>query len=212
MILPVGLFSDPSAARLAFEQKQIDYWSSPDGSVTAAVIEGNKDAMYEVFTGVANTVFMHTNMNQQFKDLRLVRAMNIAVDRRLMIQTFHQGLGQVSGPVTWIQDGWAPPADELFRHAGYRVDRDADIKEARDLSAAGGGPELGDVDIKSVETWLGPYPDTQQFVIDMFNNAVGVDQFQSGRATYTDDIIPLLSNGEFVNWMAWTSQVRSPDP
>jgi peptide/nickel transport system substrate-binding protein len=212
MILPVGLFADPSAARLAFEQKQIDYWGAPDSSVTAAILESNKDQMYEVLTGIANTVFLHTNMNKQFKDVRLVQAMNMAVDRRSMIQTFHQGLGQVSGPVTWIQDGWALPPTELVKYPGYRENRDEDIKEARALWEAGGGPALGDVDIKSIDTWLGPYPDTQQFMIQMFNEALGVSQFKSTRGTYNDDVIPLLGNGEFANWMAWTSQVSTPDP
>jgi ABC-type oligopeptide transport system substrate-binding subunit len=46
----------------------------------------------------------------------------------------------------------------------------------------------------------------------MFNEALGVTQFKSTRATYNDDIIPNLANGEWPNWMAWTSQVNSPDP
>jgi len=134
------------------------------------------------------------------------------VDRRLMIQTFHQGLGQVSGPVTWIQEGWALKTDELVKYAGYRTDRDADIKEARQLWQAGGGPAIGDVDIRSIDTWLGPYPDTQQFIVKMFNEALGVNQFKSTRGTYNDDVIPLLSKGTFANWLAWTSQVSTPDP
>ena len=212
MILPVGLFADPAAARLAFEQKQIDYWAAPDAAVTKSIIDANKGAMGEVLTGVANPVYLNLNMNQQFKDIRLVKALNAAVDRRLMIQTFHQGLGQVSGPVTWIQDGWALKTDDLIKGAGYRTDRAADLKEARELWAAGGGPALGDVDIRSIDTWLGPYPDTQQFMVKMFNDALGVNQFKSTRGTYNDDVIPLLPKGTYVNWMAWTSQVSTPDP
>ena len=211
-ITPWGLFADPNAARLAFEQKQTDFWYSPDGSVTKAVLDANKDTMYESLTGVANTVYLHLNMNKQFKDVRLVQAMNMAVDRRFMIQTFHQGLGQVSGPVTWLQEGFAVKPDDLIKYPGYRTDRDLEIKEARALWEAGGGPALGEVDVKSVETWLGPWPDTPQILQTMFNEALGVTQFKSTRATYNDDIIPNLANGEWPNWMAWTSQVNSPDP
>jgi ABC-type transport system substrate-binding protein len=212
MILPVGLFADPTAARLAFEQKQIDAWGAPDPSVTKAILDSNKDQMYEVLTGVANTVYLGLNMQQQFKDIRLVKAMNMAVDRRLMIQTFHQGLGQVSGPVTWLQEGFAVKPDDLVKLPGYRPDRALEIKEARELWNAGGGPALGDVDIRVPDTWLGPYPDTNQIIIKMFNEALGVTQFKSTKCTYNDDIIPNLSNGTFPNWMAWTSQVNSPDP
>lgn len=212
MYLPIGLFADPTAHRLAFEQKQTDWVYQPDVSVTKAIIDDHPGEMKEVLTGVANTVFLHLNMNQQFKDERLVRAVNAAYDRRGQIQTFHQGLGQVSGPVSWIQEGYALPQDELITYPGYRVDREEDIKEARALWEAGGGPALGDVDIGVTDTWLGPYPDTPQILVEMLNSALGVTQFKSSRVTYNDDIIPLLATGTFVNWMSWTSQVSSPDP
>src|SRR3712207_4115458 len=140
--------------------------------------------MKEVLTPTANPIYLNVNMNQQFKDVRLVRAMNMAVDRRLIIQTFDPGLGQVSGPVTWIQEGWALKPEELQKYPGYRTDREADIREARQLWQAGGGPALGDVDIKSIDTWLGPYPDSQQFFTKMFNDAIGGSQFKSNRGTY----------------------------
>lgn len=212
MILPIGLFSDPAAYRLAFEQKQADGWSSPDPSLTKSVIDANKDTMRETLSGVANTVYLNLNMNQQFKDVRLVKAMNMAVDRRKMIQTFHQGLGQVSGPVSWLQEGYALKPDDLIKKPGYREDRDLEIKEARALWAAGGGPALGDIDIHFVDIWAANWPDTSQFLIKMFNDNLGVTQFKSTKATYNDDIIPLLAKGTFVNWMSWTSQVTSPDP
>src|SRR3970282_801026 len=113
-------------------------------------------------SGAANTVFLHLNMNDQFKDIRLVKAMNMAVDRRLMIQTFHQSLGQVSGPVTWLQEGFAVKPDDLIKYPGYRTDRATEIKEARAPWEAGGAPALGEVDVKSVDTWLAPWPATSK--------------------------------------------------
>lgn len=207
------LFEDPNAYRAAFEQKQIDGgFSSPDPSLTKSIIEAHKDQMYEYLTGVGNTVFLHLNMNKQFKDVRLVQAMNMAVDRRLLIQTFHQGLGQVSGPVTWLQEGYAIKPDDLVKLPGWRTDREAEKKEARALWAAGGGPALGDVDIKVPDTWLLNWPDTTQVLIKMFNDSLGVTQFKSTKTTYNEEIIPNLFNGNFPNWFGWTSQVNSPDP
>ncbi len=206
------LFEDPNAQRAAFEQKQLDDWGAPDPSVTKAVLDAHKGAMTEILSGVGNTVFLALNMNQQFKDIRLVKALNAAVDRRGLIQTFHEGLGQVSGPVTWLQEGYAIPTDQLVNNSGYRTDRDADIKEARQLWQAGGGPALGDVDIKIPQTWLARWPDTPQIIPKMFNEALGVTQFKSTPTDYNSEIIPNLSNGKFPNWFGWTSQVNSPDP
>lgn len=211
-IVATVLFEDPNAQRTAFEQKQLDTWSSPDPSVTRSVISANKDKMYEILTGVSNTVFLSLNMTKQFKDIRLVKAMNMAMDRRGLIQTFHQGLGQVSGPVTWLQEGYAVKPTDLIKNPGYREDRALEIKEARDLWAAGGGPALGEIDIKIPDTWLARWPDTTQIIPKMFNDNLGVTQFKSTKTTYNEEIIPNLFNGNFPNWFGWTTEVTSPNP
>jgi ABC-type transport system substrate-binding protein len=206
------IFEDPVAYRAAFLQKQVESWASPDPSQTKAVIDQNKAAMTEVLTGTGNTVFLSLNRNQQFKDIRLIKAMNLAFDRALAIQTFHQGLGQFSGVVTWLQEGFAIPPADLEKLPGYTKDREAAKKEARQLWEAGGGPALGEIDIKIPDTWLANWPDTPQFTIRMFNEALGVTQFKSTKTSYNEEIIPNLGNGKFPNWWAWTSQVNSPDP
>ncbi len=206
------LFEDPNAYRAAFQQKQVDGYGSPDPSQTKAILDANKGAMYEVLTGTANTVYLHLNRNKQFKDIRLIKALNLAFDRDQMIQTFHQGLGQKSGAVTWLQEGFAIPPADLEKLAGYTKDREAAKKEARALWEAGGGPALGEVDIKVPDTWLANWPDTTQILPKMFNEALGVSQFKSTKSSYNEEIIPNLANGNFPNWFAWTSQVNSPDP
>ena len=211
-IYPTGLFEDPNAWRIAFEQKQVDYFYSSDPNLPKSIIESKPGQMYEVLTGVGNTVFMHLNMNQQFKDVRLVRALNMAFDRRQAIQVFHLGLGQVSGPVTWLQEGFAIPGADLVKLPGYRTDREAEKREARQLWQAGGGPALGEVDIKIPRTWLARWPDTPQIIPRMLNEALGVTQFKSTPTDYNEEIIPNLANGKFPNWFGWTSQVNSPDP
>lgn len=210
MIVP-QLFGDPAAHRLAFEQKQVDSWSGPDNDTTKSVIDAHKGAMWESLTGVANTVYLGLNMNQQFKDVRLVRAVNLALDRRSLIQSFHQGLGQVSGPVTWLQEGFALPTDELVQQDGFRVDRDADNKKARDLWAEADGAALGEINIAVIQDWLNVFPDTITILPDMLNKALGVTQFVSRRGSY-EDVTANLANGTFPNWFAWTSAVSGPDP
>jgi ABC-type transport system substrate-binding protein len=211
-IYPYGLFADPAAHRIAFEQKQVDHFGSPDPSLTKAIIEANKGNMWESLSGVANTVFLHLNMNHQFKDIRHAQAVNLAFDRRAIFQAFHQGLGQVSGPVPWLQEGYALRPEELVQLDGYRPNRDEDTQKARQLWDAANGAALGQIDIKTEASWQGVWPDTPQVMPDMLNQALGVRQFISTRATYDEDIIPNLANGNFPNWFAWTSAVTGPDP
>jgi ABC-type transport system substrate-binding protein len=210
IIVPL-LFGDPAAHRTAFEQKQVDSWAGPDNNTTKAVIDAHQGQMWEVLTGVANTVYLNLNMNQQFKDVRLVKAIHTAFDRRHLIQTFHQGLGQVSGPVTWLQEGYAIAPNELVQMDGYRVNRDEDIKRARDLWTAANGAALGEINIATIQDWLNVYPDTITILPDMLNKALGVNQFVSRRGTY-EDVTANLANGRFPNWFAWTSAVSGPDP
>lgn len=209
-IVPL-LFGDPAAHRIAFEQKQVDAWAGPDNTTTKSVLEDHKGQMWESLTGVANTVYLHLNMNQQFKDIRHVRAVNMAFDRRALIQSLHQGLGQVSGPVTWLQEGFAIPTAELVQMDGFRTDRDEDIKQARELWAASDGASLGEINIAVIQDWANVFPDTINLLPDMLNQALGVNQFVSRLATYPD-VTANLANGTFPNWFAWTSAVGGPDP
>jgi ABC-type transport system substrate-binding protein len=210
LVVPL-LFHDPAAARAAFEQKQLDAWAAPDDATTKAVLDAHRAEMWETLLAVANTVYFHLNMNQTFKDVRLVQAMNLAFDRRAAIQTFHQGLGQVSGPVTWLQQGFAIPLEQLVQMDGYRVNRDEDIRKARQLWQAAGGPALGEVRISVIQDWLALWPDAINWVPNMLNQALGVNQFVGVRGTY-EDVTANLANGRFPNWFAWTSAVAGPDP
>jgi ABC-type transport system substrate-binding protein len=206
------IFEDPVAYRAAYLQKQVEGWASPDPSQTKAVIDQNKGAMTEVLTGVGNTVALIVNRNTQFKDGRLIKALNQAIDRQKLIQTFHQGLGQNSGVVTWLQEAYAIPPEELAKLPGYRSNRDQELKEARDLWTAGGGAALGDVDITVPVTWLANWSDTPQIVTKMLNDNLGVTQFKSSQSDYNKDIIPNLGNGKFPHWFGWIGQVNSTDP
>ena len=205
------LFHDPAAGRAAFEQKQLDGWAGPDDATTRAVIEAHRSDVWELLNAVSNTVYFHLNMNTTFRDVRLVQAMNLAFDRRAAIQTFHQGLGQVSGPVTWLQEGFAIPPDQLVQMDGYRTNRDEDIRKARQLWQAAGGPALGEIRISIIQDWLALWPDTINWVPNMLNQALGVNQFVGVRGTY-EDVTANLANGRFPNWFAWTSAVAGADP
>lgn len=69
---------------------------------------------------------------EPFKDDRVRAALDLAIDRRAMIQTLAFGEGQLNGPIPWGNERWALPNNEL--EAFYRHDPD----EARTLLDAAG--------------------------------------------------------------------------
>jgi ABC-type transport system substrate-binding protein len=82
-----------------------------------------------------------------WKDLRLRKALNIAIDRQAMGQALFQNFFRQSAGVSWPIQRWALPQDELLKKPGYRIskaDRDADLAEAKKMWEAGGGPALGE--------------------------------------------------------------------
>jgi ABC-type transport system substrate-binding protein len=206
-------FEDPTAYRIAFEQKQVDSFTDPDPGTPTAIHEANKDSTYLTYQGVANTVAVYLNPNvEPWNDNRLVRAINMVIDRRQLIQQLHNGLGKVSGPVSWMQQAWALPQDELEKHPGYRIDRDVDLKEANALWSAAGGPALGDIDWVIAETWAlrAAWTSTPEIIAAMFNDAFSTTQFRGVTKSY-GEIIPSWFNKTFDPFFAWIPNIEIPD-
>ena len=206
-------FEDPTAYRIAFEQKQVDSFTDPDPGTPTAIHEANKDSTFLTFQGVANTVAVYLNTNEPpWDDNRLVRAINLAIDRRQLIQQLHNGLGKVSGPVSWMQEAWAIPQDDLAKLPGYGLDRDAALKEANDLWIAGGGPALGDIDWVVAETWAlrAAWTSTPEIIASMFNDAFSTTQFRGLTKSY-GEIIPSWFQKKFDPFFAWIPNIEIPD-
>lgn len=83
-----------------------------------------------------------------FADYRLRRAIHLALDRRRLGDLWLPGQWYVAAPVPLPLERWALPRAEVERYPGYRLDsrgRDDDLREARALWEAAGGPSLGPV-------------------------------------------------------------------
>jgi peptide/nickel transport system substrate-binding protein len=81
-----------------------------------------------------------------FKDLRLRKAVNLAIDRNRMGQQMFRQWFYLVGPVPGAIERWAMPQADLLREPGYRFDpqeREEDLAEARKLWEAAGGPAIG---------------------------------------------------------------------
>jgi ABC-type transport system substrate-binding protein len=206
-------FEDPTAYRIGFEQKQVDSMTDPDPDVIQAIHDGLVDETFLLFAGVANTVAVYVNPNlEPWNDLRLVQAIDLAIDRRQLIQQFHNGLGKVSGPVSWMQESWAIPQEEITDFAAYSVDRDAALVEANALWQAGGGPDIGPIDWVVSETWAlrAAWNSTPEIIATMFNDAFNTDQFQGVSKSY-GEIIPSWFDKSFEPFFSWIPNIEIPD-
>jgi len=206
-------FEDPTAYRIGFEQKQVDTMSDPDPDVVLAIHDGLVDETNLTFQGVANTVAVYVNSNlEPWNDLRLVKAIDLAINRRQLIQQFHNGLGKVSGPVSWMQEAWAIPQEEITDFSAYSVDRDAALVEANALWQAGGGPDLGPIDWVTSETWAlrAAWNSTPEIIATMFNDAFSTDQFVGVTKSY-GEIIPSWFNKTFDPFFSWIPNIEIPD-
>ncbi len=209
----VQTFQDPNAYRIAFEQKQVDSMTDPDPNTIFAIHDDRIDETFLTFQGVANTVAIFTPSNKApWNDLRLTRAIDLAINRRQLIQQLHNGLGKVSGPVTWMQEAWAIPQEDLETMPGYRIDKEADLEEARALWDAAGGPELGQIDWVTSELWASraAWSATPGIIAEMFNQAFNTDQFNGITKPYLE-IIPSWIAKDFDPFFSWIPNIEIPD-
>lgn len=210
-----AVFEDPTAYRIGFEQNQIDLFSDPDPDTTLAIQESKPDETSIRWGGVANTVAAYTNTNiAPFNDLRLAQAIDLTIDRRLIIQQLHNGFGRVSGPITWLQEKWALSQEELETRPGYQsgAARDADVAEANKLWQAAGGADVGEISWTIAQSWAAraSWNATPELIVGMFNDAFSTSQFTAKTAPY-GEIIPSWSDGTFDNFFAWIANIEIPD-
>lgn len=209
----VQTFEDPTAYRIAFEQKQVDSFSDPNPQTTIAIWEGNQDTSSIRYSGTANTVAIYLPRAQApWNDDRLIKAIHLAADRRQLIQQLHNGLGRVSGPVSWLQETWAIPQEDMETIPGYRLDKTDDLTEAKALWDAAGGADIGEVTFVVPETWAARagWGASPELMATMFNNAFGTTQFV-GRTKSYGEIIPAWQSKNFDPFFGWIPNVEIPD-
>jgi peptide/nickel transport system substrate-binding protein len=145
---------DDAAQEPALVQKQVDATGFNDDNNTARIDEENEGlGLSEIGIGGRIGVRLLTD-RPPFQDVRVRRAMHLALDRNILGQAmFPAAPGRVganpTGPIGWPMIRWALPPEELATMPGYRfadaAQRQEDISEAMALWQAAGGPaSLGD--------------------------------------------------------------------
>ncbi|MFH1484595.1 MAG: ABC transporter substrate-binding protein [Chloroflexota bacterium] len=89
--------------------------------------------------------------NAPFKDLRVRKAISLALDRQAALKTLGQGYGVISKP--FPVEPWGIPMDELLKMPGYRQPKDADIADAKKLMAEAGFPDGFELTVLARHMW-----------------------------------------------------------
>ena len=110
-------------------------------------------------------------------DRRFAKALGIAVDPYLMIDTVYLGSGKPTGlhDTPWYSSYWALPEEELLQTPGFRPDRDADIAEARALLEASGYDKSRGLRMIAPDIWEGTYPGVLETEVGMYRNALDLE-------------------------------------
>jgi ABC-type transport system substrate-binding protein len=144
----------------------------------------------------------------------LRRALSGALNRGWLIGALFGGRAAPSGPVPPACPAFAPADAELESIAGYRVDQDADGREARARWQAAGGPGLGaiTVDFPSI---FDPLYSASSIITARLNAVLGT-QFTPAVETYTTISAKAMSgsygNGHAAFWFGWGPPIAEPDP
>ncbi len=129
-----GLYFADDQARLAsFRARNLDVTTASAKKQMEAITKdmANTKAFITPALTIANFRF---NMRfQPFQDVRVRRAIHLALDRHQFLELIAEGLGTISGPVTPTFLELANTMDWLLSQPGYRKDKKQDIEEARRL-------------------------------------------------------------------------------
>lgn len=101
----------------------------------------NPEAKGESFNQNNSTHMIFKNDRPPFNDIRVRRAIHLAIDRNDMNDTLSSGLALVNPPgMNPGRKGWALSQDELAKLPGYRKPKEPDVAEAKRLLTEAGQP------------------------------------------------------------------------
>lgn len=134
---------DPATRLATFRAGQLDLMP-PGSRLTPSQVDTLKKAIPGLDVQVAPQLgYDNLILNTKVKplgDVRVRRAIHLALDRQDFIESVLQKAGDVGGPMPTVNGQWGIPMDELVRMPGYRQPKAADIAEAKKLLAEAGYP------------------------------------------------------------------------
>lgn len=141
-----------------FRQKQIDVAGFIDNPQWIVNIKNEMPELVfqrQQVSGWIGTRFK--TFIEPFNDWRVRRALHLAIDRQQVVDVIGSGVWVKVGPVGGAIKLWALPQEQLEALPGYRrgaAEREADIREARQLYEAAGSPPIPQVWFADVPAYI----------------------------------------------------------
>lgn len=153
----VAYFVPEPQSRLAgFIAKRLDVLRVADKAQNDAAVAQVPSAMGEGFSS-SNGYAIYMRVDRApFNDVRVRRAVHLALNRRDMVKALSFGVGKILPPAVSAISSWAIPEDELLKLPGYRVPKDKDIAEAKRLLKEAGFSDGLTFSIQAVSVWQNP--------------------------------------------------------
>jgi peptide/nickel transport system substrate-binding protein len=153
----VAYFIPEPQSRLAgFVVKQSDILTVSDKAQYEAAAAQSRSAAGEGFPTTHGYAMYLRVDRPPFNDVRVRRAVHLALNRQDMVKALAFGVGKVNPPGVSAVSAWAMPEEELLKLPGYRLPKAKDIAEAkRLLKEAGYGNGLT-FSIQAVSVWDNP--------------------------------------------------------
>ena len=136
-------FSDIQSELAAFRSRQLDASRNDNSLINKSTVTSlkNDEPNLKVYRNAVASItnFRFNTKFKAFQDVRVRRAIHLAVDRHQFSELITEGTGVVSGPVTSpVFAEVANTTDWLLQQPGYRKDKKADLEEAKRLMKEAG--------------------------------------------------------------------------
>ena len=164
--IDMPIIPSPSTRNLAFVAGDTDIYT-PSATLLAEVKAKRPDAVCEVGLSYAYTRLMINRAVAPFNDLRIRRAMALAIDRDAVVKVKGAGLDRLGGELMPPPEGaWGLDKSDLASIPGYAPDLEKRREEARKLMReAGYGPDKPLIFVLSTRD-VARYRDTSVLILD----------------------------------------------
>jgi peptide/nickel transport system substrate-binding protein len=170
----------------AFTSENIDMMNAED-KVQFGTIQGLKPGLtHERFYGQYSYGGFFSFEEPPFSDVRVRRAINLALNRQEMLTTAAFGEGVINPPATYgWKKGWAIPQEELLKLPGYNPDtRQKDIQDAKRLLTEAGYPNGFSANLMYGSASTNPKPIAETMASQLQNIGVNLTLRPLDRASF----------------------------
>jgi len=148
--------AEPQARLAGFVAKRFDLMRVADKAQHDAAVAQVPDALSEGFPSSHGYAIYLRVDRPPFNDVRVRRAVHLALNRQDMVKALSFGVGKINPPGASAVNNWAIPEEELLKLPGYRLPKDQDLAEAKRLLKEAGYGDGLTFSIQAVSVWQNP--------------------------------------------------------